>query len=183
MSQKAGRLELPLSVFYMNILITGKPGIGKTTLIRKLIDSISLSKGGFYTEEIRKEKQRTGFSLTTLDGKGSTLASVKTRSPYRLGKYGVNIDSLETIGVESIRRAILNKELVIIDEIGKMELFSEKFKDIVLQALDTGRVIATIGKSSVGYIDGIKKRKDVKLLEIDSQNRDALLDEIKKIVL
>ena len=61
MSQKAGRLELPLSVFHMNILITGKPGIGKTTLIRKLIDSISLSKGGFYTEEIRYEPSTCPF--------------------------------------------------------------------------------------------------------------------------
>ena len=166
----------------MNILLTGKPRIGKTTIIRKLIDSIPLSKGGFYTEEIREGKERVGFSLTTLDGEESTLASVKIKSPYRVGKYSVNIDSVEIIGVAAIRKAILGKELIIIDEIGKMELYSRKFRDIVLEALDTGRVIATIGKAGRDYIDKVKNRKDVKLLEINSKNRDALLDEIKKVV-
>lgn len=166
----------------MNILITGKPGIGKTTLIKKIINSIPLSKSGFYTGEIREGKERTGFSLTTLDGKESTLASVKTKSPYRVGKYGVNIDSIEKIGVESVREGIMGKGVIIIDEIGKMELHSEKFRGIVLEALNTGRVIATIGKDSSGYIDEIKNRKDVKSLEINSRNRDTLLDEIKKIV-
>jgi len=76
----------------------------------------------------------------------------------------------------------MGKGVIIIDEIGKMELHSEKFRDIVLEALNTGRVIATIRKGGSGYIDEIKKRRDVKLLEINSKNRDTLLDEIKKIV-
>ncbi len=167
----------------MNILITGTPGIGKTTLIKKIINSMRLSKSGFYTGEIREGKERTGFSLTTLDGKESTLASIKIRSPYRVGKYGVNIDSIEKIGVESIRKAIAGEGVIIIDEIGKMELHSGKFRDIVLEALNTGRVIATMGKGSSGYMDEIKNRKDAKLLEINAKNRDTLLDEIKKIVL
>ena len=166
----------------MNILITGKPGIGKTTLIRKAVDSIPLPKSGFYTEEIRQGEERTGFSLTTLDGKQSILASVNIKSPYRVGKYYVNIDSIQTIGVESIRKAIQEKELIIIDEIGKMELFSEKFKDIVLEALNTGGVIATVGKGGNDYIDKIKKRNNVKLLEMNLRNRNTLLDEIRKIV-
>jgi len=166
----------------MNILLTGRPGIGKTTLIRKLIDSLPLSKSGFYTQEIREGKERTGFLLRTLDGKESILASVKIKSPYRVGRYGVNIDGLETIGVGSIREAIQGKKLIIIDEIGKMELFSKKFRDIVLEALNTGRVIATIGKSSGGYMGEIKNRRDVNLLEINSQNRDTLLSEIKEMV-
>lgn len=165
----------------MNILITGKPGIGKTTLIRKLVSSIPFSKGGFYTEEIREGKGRIGFSLTTLDGKQSILASVNIKSPYQVGKYSVNIDSIETIGVESIRKAIQEKELIIIDEIGKMELFSEKFRDIVLEALNTGGVIATVGKGGNDYIDKIKKRNNVKLLEMNLRNRNTLLDEIRKI--
>lgn len=167
----------------MNILITGKPGIGKTTLIKKLIDSIPFQKGGFYTEEIRQDGKRTGFSLTTLDGKQSILASVKAKSPYRVGKYYVDIDSIETIGVESIRKAINDKELIIIDEIGKMELHSKKFRDIVLEALDTGRVIATIRKGSSDFVDEIKQRRDVKLLEMNLQNRDMLPDQIKDMVI
>ena len=168
----------------MNILLTGRPGVGKTTLIKKLIDSLPLSKGGFYTEEIRKgkEKERVGFSLTTLEGDKSTLASLKIKSPYRVGKYSVDVDDFERVGVESIRKAMLKKQLIIIDEIGKMELFSKKFRDQVIQALDTGLVIATINKGSSSYIDEIKSRKDVSLLEVNYQNRDALLSEITKMV-
>jgi nucleoside-triphosphatase len=166
----------------MNILLTGRPGAGKTTLIKKLIDSVLLSKGGFYTEEIRKGKERIGFSLTTLDGDKSTLASLKIKSPYRVGKYSVDVDDFERVGVESIRKAMLKKQLIIIDEIGKMELFSKKFRDQVIQALNTGLVIATINKGSSSYIDEIKSRKDVSLLEVNYQNRDALLSEITKMV-
>lgn len=165
----------------MNILLTGRPGIGKTTLIKKLIDSVSLSKGGFYTEEIRKGKERIGFSLITLDGKKSILASVKIKSPYRVGKYRVDVDSFEKVGVEAIKKAIPTKQLIIIDEIGKMELFSKKFRDIVIQALNTGRVLATIKKGGASFIDKIKNREDVRLLEVSYQNRDALLSELIKI--
>ena len=130
----------------------------------------------------RKGKERIGFSLTTLDGNKSTLASVKIKSPYRVGKYSVDVDSFERVGVESIRKAMLKKQLIIIDEIGKMELFSKKFRELVIQALNTGHVIATIKKGITGYVDEIKSRKDVRLLEVDYQNRDALLSEITKMV-
>lgn len=159
----------------MNILLTGRPGIGKTTLIKKLIDVTSLSKGGFYTEEIREGGKRVGFSLMTLDGKKSTLASIKIKSPYRVGKYSVDVDSFEAIGVEAIRKAMPTKKLIIIDEIGKMELFSQKFRDVVIQALNTGGVVATIKKGRSGFIDGIKSRRDVRLLEVNLENRDTLL--------
>jgi len=159
----------------MNILLTGRHGIGKTTLIKKLIDATSLSKGGFYTEEIREGGKRVGFSLMTLDGKKSTLASIKIKSPYRVGKYSVDVDGFEAIGVEAIRKAMPTKELIIIDEIGKMELFSKKFRDVVIQALNTGRVVATIKKGRSGFIDGIKSRRDVRLLEVNLENRDTLL--------
>jgi len=166
----------------MNVLVTGRPGIGKTTLIKKLIDSISLSKGGFYTEEIRERGQRVGFSLTTLDGRKSMLAG-KVRSPYRVGRYGVDIDSFETIGVESIRKAMVSKELIVIDEIGRMELFSRKFREVVLQALKTGRVVATIKKGRGDFIDKIKSRKDVRVLEVNLENRETLSSKLTKIVI
>jgi len=159
----------------MNILLTGRPGIGKTTLIKKLIDVTSLSKGGFYTEEIREGGKRVGFSLMTLDGKKSTLASIKIKSPYRVGKYSVDVDGFEAIGVEAIRKAMPTKKLIIIDEIGKMELFSKKFRDVVIQALNTGGVVATIKKGRGSFIDGIKSRRDVRLLEVNLENRDTLL--------
>lgn len=166
----------------MNVLLTGRPGIGKTTLIKRLIEASSLSKGGFYTGEIREKGQRVGFSLTTLDGKETLLAHVKTKSPYRVGRYGVDIDAFEAIGVESIRKAISDNELIIIDEIGRMELFSKKFREIVLQALKTGRVVATIKKGRGYFIDEIKSRKDVKVIEMNLENRETLSSKLAKIV-
>lgn len=88
----------------MNILLTGRPGIGKTTLIKKLIDSVFLSKGGFYTEEIREGKERIGFLLVTIDGEKTILASVKTKSPYHVSKYSVDVDEFEKIGVEAVKK-------------------------------------------------------------------------------
>ena len=166
----------------MNVLLTGRPGIGKTTLIKKVIDMTSLSKGGFYTEEIREVGQRVGFSLTTLDRKESVLAHVKIKSQYRVGRYGVDIDSFEAIGVESVRKAISTKELIVIDEIGRMELFSNKFRDVVVQALKAGRVLATIKKGGGGFIGEIKSGKNIIVLEVNLENREALLSELIKMV-
>jgi len=167
----------------VNVLLTGQPGIGKTTLIKRLIEATSLSKGGFYTEEVRERGQRVGFSLTTLDGKESVLAHVKIKSPYQVGKYGVDTDTFEAIGVESIRKAISIKELIIIDEIGRMELFSRRFREVVLQALKTGRVVATIKKGRGGFIDEIKSRKDVRVLEVNLKNRETLSSKLAKTVI
>ena len=167
----------------VNVLLTGRPGIGKTTLIKKLIEASSLSKGGFYTEEVREQGQRVGFSLTTLDGKRSLLAHLKIKNPYRVGRYGVDIGTFEAIGVESIRKAISSSELIIIDEIGRMELFSKKFREVVLQALKTGRVLATIKKGKGGFIDEIKSRKDVRVLEVNLENRKTLSSELAKTVI
>lgn len=167
----------------VNVLLTGRPGIGKTTLIKRLIEASSLSKGGFYTEEVREKGQRVGFSLITLDGKRSLLAHLKTKSPYRVGRYGVDIDTFEAIGVESIRKAISTNDIIIIDEIGRMELFSRKFREVVPQALKTGRVVATIKKGRGDFIDKIKSRKDVRVLEVNLENRETLSSKLTKIVI
>ncbi len=167
----------------VNVLLTGRPGIGKTTLIKRLIEASSLSKGGFYTEEVREKGQRVGFSLITLDGKRSLLAHLKTKSPYRVGRYGLDIDTFEAIGVESIRKAISTNDIIIIDEIGRMELFSRKFREVVLQALKTGRVVATIKKGRGDFIDKIKSRKDVRVLEVNLENRETLSSKLTKIVI
>ncbi len=167
----------------VNVLLTGRPGIGKTTLIKRLIEASSLSKGGFYTEEVREKGQRVGFSLITLDGKRSLLAHLKTKSPYRVGRYGLDIDTFEAIGVESIRKAISTNDIIIIDEIGRMELFSRKFREVVLQALKTGRVVATIKKGRGDFIDKIKSRKDVRVLKINLENRETLSSKLTKIVI
>ncbi len=119
-------------------LLTGKPGTGKTSLIKQAIAGMGGKAGGFYTEEIRTQGVREGFRLVTLDGEDAILAHVNTRSPYRVSKYGVDIGAIERIGVPALHKAAQQCDLVVIDEIGKMELFSAKFREAVFQMIDSG---------------------------------------------
>jgi len=162
----------------MNLLITGKPGIGKTTLIKKLIDASGREKfAGFYTEEVHDEKgERQGFKIVTLSGKEGILAKKGLKSKYRVGKYGVNIRNLEEIAVKEIEQALYNKvNAIIIDEIGPMEICSEKFRDAVIKALDSPlRVIATIKNASEPFLNKLRARNDVEIVEVNSNNRNNL---------
>jgi nucleoside-triphosphatase len=160
-----------------NILLTGKPGVGKTTLVKKFIERLNPEDmGGFYTEEIRKGGQREGFLIRTLKGKEGTLASVNIDSRFKVGRYKVNIHDLENIGVAALEQAIGNAGIIIIDEIGKMELFSRKFRDTVMRALDSKkRVLATIKESGDEFINAIKRHKDTIVLTITRENRKSVL--------
>src|SRR3990170_3204199 len=91
------------------ILLTGRPGCGKTTLIRETVRALGVSASGFYTEEVRAGGRRLGFDLITLDGRRACLASVHSRSRLRVSKYGVEMDALDGLdglGTEAIRSAI-----------------------------------------------------------------------------
>ncbi len=102
----------------------------------------------------------------------------------RVGRYGVNIDDLEGIGVKSLDRALRNEDLVIIDEIGKMEIFSDKFKEKVLACLNSEKfVLATIGIGGDKYISRIKKRDDVTVFKMNRENRDELMDKVFSLIL
>lgn len=166
-----------------HILITGLPGIGKTTLIKKLVCLLH-SAGGFYTEEIRKGGKRIGFKIVTLDGKEGLLAGVFIDSPYRVGKYGVNVKDVEEIAVPAIRAAVKGKDYVVIDEIARMELFSEEFKRAVKEAFESEkRVIATIQVSKDPFLEELRKREDVLLYELKLSNREKALEELKKFLM
>lgn len=163
-----------------HILITGRPGVGKTSFIKELIPYMG-SCGGFYTQEIREGNSRVGFEIITLDGRRGILAKKGLISRYRLGRYGIDIENLEKIGVESLREAIDKKDIIIIDEIGKMELFSERFKELVLKALDSGkRVFGVIHREDIPFLRMIKKRKDVLVFELTTDNYPHVLEMVKK---
>ena len=159
----------------MNILITGKPGSGKTTLIQKVIEGHE-NLCGFFTREIRENRKRVGFAIETMDGRKGVLAHVSIESPFRVSKYRVNLKDIDEVCVPSLS---VEGCLIIIDEIGKMELFSDKFKQKVEEALDTGKVLATIMEQPHPFADKIKKRNDVKVFVLTEDNRNELVNILK----
>lgn len=156
----------------MNVLITGKPGVGKTTLIQKIVSKLDLFCQGFYTREIKQNQgQRSGFEIVTLDGQIAVLAHTEYLSRYRVGKYFVNIDNINHVIVPCIESAIEQAQLIIIDEIGKMELLSPQFQRSITRALDcTKPVLGTITISGIPIIKQIKSRQDVYLVTLKRDN-------------
>ena len=166
-----------------NILITGLPGIGKTTLIKKVSEQLrDLHPVGFYTAEIREKGIRKGFELVGFDGRKGILSHTDIKGPHRVGKYGVDIKGFETF-LDSIPFLHPATNLVIIDEIGKMECLSHRFRELIMKILDSEKpAIATIALKSSGVIEEIKKRDDVILLEITQSNRESLVSEITRLL-
>jgi nucleoside-triphosphatase len=161
------------------VLLTGRPGCGKTTLIKRVVNNLPRRAGGFYTEEIREAGARVGFKVVTLGGKEAVFAHVDFKTPDRLGKYGLDLSALERIGVGAVRRAVRTRRLVVIDEIGPMEIRSAIFRDSVTEVLDSEvPVIATIYARSLPFTDAIKSRPDVTLIEVRLGNRERLVSEL-----
>ncbi len=153
-------------------ILTGRPGCGKTTLIRRLVEVLGASAGGFYTGEIRHRGRREGFSLTTLDGQTATLASIHIASHHRVSKYGVDLEALDAVGVPAIERATAEAELVVVDEIGKMELFSNRFRQAVLAALESDKLLlGSIMLAPHPWADAVKARPEVSLIVLTEVNR------------
>jgi nucleoside-triphosphatase len=163
------------------ILLTGRPGCGKTTLIKRLISHLGQSAGGFYTEEIRERGTRVGFKIVTLDGDEVVFAHVDIASLARLGKYRLDLSALETVGVRAMREALQRGRLVVIDEIGPMEIRAPAFRDAVNEALDSkALLLATIFARPLSFTDAIKSRDDVTLMEVRPDNRERLVEELMK---
>ena len=160
-------------------LLTGKPGTGKTSLIKQVAADLKDRAGGFYTEEVRSGGIRLGFRLVTLDGQEAILAHVDIRSPHRVSKYGVDIAALDRVGVAALRRAAGQSELIIIDEIGKMELFSDNFRAAVREIINGDKkVLGTIMLAPHPWADEIKRHPQVKLIEVTRDNHQRVLEDI-----
>lgn len=161
------------------ILLTGSPGTGKTTAIRRLVARLSREADGFYTAEIREGGSRLGFQIVTLDGEEGVLAHVRIRGGPRIGRYGVDLEALERLGVARIRRAVARGALVVVDEIGPMEVLSAAFRRAVLEALASDSpVLGTIVWRSTPFTDRIKAMPGVTVLEITRQNREDLVERV-----
>jgi nucleoside-triphosphatase len=165
----------------MNILITGPPRCGKTTFIKEVIEEIEGRVYGFYTEEMREEGVRIGFSLKTMSGKEIILAHINIKGDYRVGKYGVDVERFSEIAPSEIKEGIKRGAVIVIDEIGKMEVFSEEFKEALLLALDRGRTIATISERGDRFISQIKERKDVLLFNLNKDKKEMIKSQCLKL--
>ncbi len=161
------------------VAITGRPGVGKTTAIERLLEMIPLSAGGMITKEIRVCGHRVGFSLVDVaTGEEGVLAHLHHRDGPRVGRYTVDLRSLEGIGVRAIRRAVDECELVVIDEIAPMELAAPGFVPAVESALASGKSLLISTHARAGHPVAHRVRRELALFRVKLSNRDGLVAEI-----
>ena len=163
-----------------HLLLVGRPGIGKTTLIKHLAQSLRQCPiDGFITEELREREQRMGFWLSPLDGRQVLLAHRRMELGVRVGPYKVNASVLEEVAVPVIRRAMAQAFILFLDELGRMELCSKPFAQAVQEAFDRGpSIVATAGLAPIPFLTTLKRRKDVELVPLSSANRAAVEEEL-----
>lgn len=165
----------------LRIAVTGNPGVGKSTVVakvaEKLVGQLDFKIGGIQTTEIRKEGQREGFSIRALStGKTGILSHIKCSGP-RFGKYHVNLEALERIGASAIRDT-LSCDLIVIDEIGPMELISASFVAAVEEVLESDKSVLAVLHRSSRHPLAQRIRKEFKVLTVDTKNRDELPERI-----
>lgn len=164
-----------------NILITGNPGSGKTTLFNDIIKSIKFIKScnmsGFITREIRQKGTRVGFSIENYEGKKGILAHIDNKEGPRVGKYRVNLSDLENIGIKTLKDCLVNPRvnLAAIDEIGKMEMFHPDFLILIDKIINSSKVLlATIAYRNKELLHKLKNRNDAYILDLTPIPKDSI---------
>jgi nucleoside-triphosphatase len=171
----------------INILLTGRPRVGKTTIIKKFVRICPVSMGGFFTCEIREQGMRVGFTIEAIrswdqeDQDNSekkyqaVMAHVDSRSPYRVGRYGVNISAIDEVGITALREGMKRSKIIIIDEIGRMEMYSSLFQKEVNNVLDSSlTVLGVVQMKRNPFLNSIRKRDDVTVIQVTPDNREEL---------
>jgi len=164
-----------------NLFIAGTPGVGKTSLLREVTLPKKQRIGGFYTEHMLSGRMRKGFIMRTFDGQERVLAAKGMKSTHQLGKYGVDINALENVGIPALKLAMTTKDLVVIDEIGSMEMMSERFRQTLLECLtSTKPVLATIRAASQPFSDQVKKFSDTQTIILTKANYNQVKAQVRK---
>ena len=162
------------------IFVTGRPGVGKTSVLLRAVNGLKNRGyliGGMISRDVREGGIRVGFEITDFStGQRGWLAHVNQLSGPQVSKYRVNLTDLDAIGVGSILDAIRNADIIIVDEIGPMELFSSAFRDAVVQAVESNKPF--LGTIHFGlrdsFINNIRKRADAEIFEVTYENRETL---------
>ena len=160
------------------VLLSGRPGCGKTTVIRRAVELIGASRcAGFYTEELREQGRRVGFDVVTVDGQRAPLARAGAAGP-RVSRYGVDVGSFEDLGVAALESGLARGDRVlVIDEIGKMELHSDRFVRLLQRILAPGAEWPVLGTILLGRHPGLhwlEGRRDIERISVSPGNRDEL---------
>jgi nucleoside-triphosphatase len=163
----------------LRLLITGPPGCGKTTLIKRVVESVSVPYCGFFTAEMRRKGKRIGFEIESFSGNRAIMSHVDIRSPFKVGRYGVDIDAINRIAVPEMQTALDEHRLLIIDEIGKMELHSDTFKDLLTRIFSSDvPLIGTILSKSHPFCDWLKRTPGTEIINLEKKNFDSTLASI-----
>lgn len=157
------------------VLLTGSPGVGKTTALRRIISPLRIAPlRGFFTEEIRVGGARQGFRLVTLDGEQRVMADARRPGPPRVGRYGVDVAAIDAVA-RRVRAPDPVVALFVIDEIGKMECLSRGFLDAVRALLSLEcPLLATVALSGGGLIEEVKRRPGAQLVHLTRDNRERV---------
>ncbi|MBI2882539.1 MAG: AAA family ATPase [Candidatus Methylomirabilis oxyfera] len=157
------------------LLLTGRPGVGKTTAIHRIAASlVGWRLAGFYTDEIRESGQRQGFRAVSFDGSEKVMAHSNIHSPYRVGKYGVDLSVIDQLADLTLG-LMPEVDCYLVDEIGKMECYSQRFIAAVRTLLTSHcLVVATIALRGGGFIAEVKQRTDIEQWEVTLKNREEL---------
>ncbi|MGG0188470.1 NTPase [Bacillus rhizoplanae] len=161
-----------------HFFLTGKPRVGKTTVLKKIINEIGIENfGGFYTEEIVENSNRTGFKIISLDGEESVIADINSNSDIRVGRYGVNVSEFESIAIQSIQNNA--RKIIVIDEIGPMQIASPKFLSTINQFMKSSQtVLGTIYYASHPKIDKFKSNSGMKIYNLTQKNHNEILTKV-----
>lgn len=168
------------------ILLSGRPGCGKTTVIKRSLKAIGPERcSGFYTEEVREGGRRIGFDVVTLDGRRGPLARIGVDGP-RVGRYGVDLDSFERLALSSLEPSDADRSMprvFVVDEIGKMELFSPNFVELLARIfVETWRpILGTVLAARHPAVAPIRRRGDIEIVQVTRENRDELPEAIGRV--